>query len=144
MIRSRSGSFSELAASTAVSRPYATVSTARLIKAENGLSTASTRRPSVRVLRSPRRSAPAPWFGLKFKAFTARSTRARVWGDTFASSFMTRDTVLVPTPANAATSRIVARTLEVDPERGVDIDVSFPIRRLLVYEFVNLQALTLN
>ena len=63
----------------------------------------------MRVLRSPRRNAPAPWFGLKFNANTARWTRARVWGDTLASSLITRDTVLVPTPANAATSRIVAR-----------------------------------
>ena len=60
------------------------------------------------VLRSPRRNAPAPWFGLKFKANTARWTRSRVWGDTLASSLITRDTVLVPTPANAATSRMVA------------------------------------
>jgi len=82
--------------------------------------------------------------GLKFKAFTARSTRARVWGDTLASSFITRDTVLVPTPASAATSRMVARVLEADPEGGVDIDVPFPIRSVPRYEFVNLQALTLN
>jgi hypothetical protein len=39
---------------------------------------------------------------------------------------ITRDTVLVPTPANAATSRMVARTLEADPDCGADIDVSFP------------------
>jgi hypothetical protein len=63
---------------------------------------------------------------LKFNADTARCTRARVCGDTLASSFITRDTVLVPTPANAATSRMVARVLETDPVAGVDIDVSFP------------------
>jgi hypothetical protein len=96
----------------------------------------------VSVLRSPRRSAPAPWFGLKFKADTARSTRARVWGDTFASSLITRDTVLVPTPANAATSRMVARSLGADPGGCVDIDVSFPGIRLPIYEFVNLLSLT--
>jgi hypothetical protein len=79
---------------------------------------------------------------LKFNANTARCTRARVWGDTFASSFITRDTVLVPTPANAATSRMVARTLEADPECGVDIDVPFPIRSVPRYQFVNVQALT--
>jgi hypothetical protein len=81
---------------------------------------------------------------LKFKAVTARFTRARVPGDTLASSFITRDTVLVPTPANAATSRIVARALEADPGSGVDIDVSFPIRSVPRYQFVNLQALTSN
>jgi hypothetical protein len=64
---------------------------------------------------------------LKFNADTARCTRARVCGDTLASSFITRDTVLVPTPANAATSRMVARVLKIDPVVvGVDIDVSFP------------------
>jgi hypothetical protein len=51
---------------------------------------------------------------------------------------------LVPTPANAATSRIVARVLEADPGSGVDIDVSFPIRSVPIYQFVNLQPLTLN
>ena len=76
------------------------------------------------VLRSPRRNAPAPWFGLKFRANTARSTRSRVWGDTLASSLITRDTVLVPTPANAATSRMVALIRGADPVGGVDIDVS--------------------
>jgi hypothetical protein len=65
---------------------------------------------------------------LKFNANTARCTRARVWGDTFASLFITRDTVLVPTPASAATSRMVARAFEGGPEGGVDIDVPFPIR----------------
>jgi hypothetical protein len=49
---------------------------------------------------------------------------------------------LVPTPANAATSRMVARTLEADPECGVDIDVPFPIRSVPRYQFVNVQALT--
>jgi hypothetical protein len=34
-----------------------------------------------------------------------------VEGDTFASSLITRETVLIPTPASAATSRIVARGL---------------------------------
>jgi hypothetical protein len=81
---------------------------------------------------------------LKFNANTARWTRARVWGDTLTSSLMTRDTVLVPTPAKVATSRIVARTLGVDLEGGDDIDVSFPQISLLMYEFVNLLCLTSN
>jgi hypothetical protein len=81
---------------------------------------------------------------LKFNAITARSTRARVWGDTFASSLITRDTVLVPTPANAATSRMVARTLGDDSERDIDIDVSFLAGSLTLYEFVNLLCLTSN
>ena len=98
----------------------------------------------MRVLRSLRRSAPAPWFGLKFNAVTARWTRARVWGDTLASSLMTRETVLVPTPAKAATSRMVARTFEADPEGGYDIDVPFPRNSVSVYEFVNLLCLTMN
>jgi hypothetical protein len=47
---------------------------------------------------------------------------------------ITRDTVLVPTPANAATSRIVARTLGADPGCGADIDVSFAKSSLLIHE----------
>ena len=96
------------------------------------------------VLRSPRRNAPAPWFGLKFNAVTARWTRARVWGDTLASSLITRETVLVPTPARAATSRMVALARVVDPEGGFDIDVPFPSNSVFVYEFVNLLCLTPN
>ena len=94
------------------------------------------------VLRSPRRKAPAPWLGLKFRANTARWTRSRVWGDTLASSLITRDTVLVPTPANAATSRMVALTRGADPVIGVDIDVPFPSSSVPRYETVNLPGLT--
>jgi fructose transport system ATP-binding protein len=60
---SRSGSSSKLAAKTAVSREDATISTARLMAAENGLSTASISNPSVPVLRAPRRRAPALYPG---------------------------------------------------------------------------------
>ena len=56
--RSRCGSSSKLAANTAVSRRVATFSTARLMAAENGLSTASSNNPMVSVLRSPRRKRP--------------------------------------------------------------------------------------
>ena len=114
------------------------------MEAENGLSTASRRRPRVSVLRSPRRSAPAPWFGLKLRADTARSTRSRIWGDTFASSLITRETVLMPTPARAATSRMVARGLAVSIREAVtDIDVSLPgVQRIDITEFVISQGLT--
>jgi hypothetical protein len=107
--RSRSRSSSELAANTAVPRAVATTSTARLMLAEKGLATESSSSPSVQVLCPLRRSAPAPRWGLKLSATTASCTRSRVDADTLASSLITRETVLMPTPARAATSRIVAR-----------------------------------
>jgi hypothetical protein len=89
-----------------------------------------------------RAAARRPWFGLKFNAVTARWTRARVRGDTLASSLITRETVLVPTPARAATSRMVGRTFVVDLEGGFDIDVPSPSHSLSICEFVNLLCLT--
>jgi hypothetical protein len=52
---------------------------------------------------------------------------------------ITRDTVLIPTPANAATSRIVARVRLDTIGGGADIDVSFAtssvqVQKLLDYK----------
>ena len=70
----------------------------------------------------------------------ARWTRSRICGETLASSLITRETVLIPTPARAATSRMVARARRVAAVGGADIDVSLPALSVTVSEFVKSQG----
>jgi hypothetical protein len=77
--------------------------------AENGLPTSSSSRPIDAVRASARRSTRAPTLGRKPSSSIACCTRLVRAGDTPASSFTTRETVLKLTRARAATSRIVGR-----------------------------------
>ena len=63
----------------------------------------------VAVRPSERRRLRAPRLSWKASSSAACWTRADIAGDTPASRFSTRETVLRLTPARAATSRIVAR-----------------------------------
>jgi hypothetical protein len=73
---------------------------------------------------------PACMSGWKFKSATALWTRSMVVAETWGSPLMTRLTVLTPTPAKVATSRIVERLVGPDGvalELDTDVTVYLPI-----------------
>jgi hypothetical protein len=73
--------------------------------AKKGSVNSGTMMPIERVRAS--RNERATSFGRKCSAAIACSTRSRVCSDTGTLPLRTRDTVMVPTPANSATSRMV-------------------------------------
>src|SRR3954465_887561 len=112
---SRFESSSRLAARTNTLCSRAKSSTARWTAEEYGLLTSSRSSPIVCVRPSARRRLGAAGFG-RYPSLTAGSgTRSTRSGATVGTSLKTRDTVLTPTPARAATSRIVARSRRPSP-----------------------------
>lgn len=112
---SLAGSSSVLAERTTTPRRSATSSTARCIAAQNGLSTLAKMRPTLPDRRTERRKFPALRSGRKCSSAAALVTRLTNASETPGSPLTTRETVLMPTPARAATSCIVARRVALEP-----------------------------